>query len=575
MQRQFILAIVLSFLVIIGWQALFPAPQPPRPAPPPQKVTTAPSGDAAPSAQPTDRSVDQPAPVELNAPIVAAASEQDIVVRNGPVEAVLTTRGAAIKNWRLESYRDGLGKPLELVPQNVPDAVKPFTLRVDDDQTSAKLRDALFKPDRQEIVVTPNGTATLTFEYQDAGGLAARKEFTFSAAQPYVVRFTASVSLNGQTLNPSVQWGPALGTGVVKGGMTYAPPPQPVFYRDKDVTRVPIGKIESHRQQQGNFEFAGVDDHYFLAALVSATPGLQVRYDPVSMTAQGTGQALQFISWSVRLPSPPQNAEYFFGPKDHDVLQGIKPILVYSIDFGMFDWLVIPLLSALKWLNGYIGNYGWSIIALTVLINLAMFPLRHKSVVSMRKMQEIQPQMKAIQERYSKLKATDPARQKMNEEVMALYRQAGTNPAAGCVPMLLMFPVLIAFYAMLSVAIELRGAPFIGWIKDLSAYDPWFVTPLLMGLTQFIQTKMTPMSADPVQQRMMLFMPLMFTGMLLWAPSGLVLYWTASNVWTIAQQMITNRLIGPPPQHNMRPPAERQLKTAGAGRSPQAAKERK
>jgi YidC/Oxa1 family membrane protein insertase len=183
--------------------------------------------------------------------------------------------------------------------------------------------------------------------------------------------------------------------------------------------------------------------------------------------------------------------------------------------------------------------------------------------------------MKAIQERYSKLKATDPARQKMNEEVMALYRQAGTNPAAGCVPMLLMFPVLIAFYAMLSVAIELRGAPFIGWIKDLSTYDPWFVTPVLMGLTQFVQTKMTPMSADPVQQRMMLFMPLMFTGMLLWAPSGLVLYWTASNVWTIAQQMITNRLIGPPPQHNMRPPAERQLKTAGAGRSPQAAKERK
>jgi YidC/Oxa1 family membrane protein insertase len=575
MQRQFILAIVLSFLVIIGWQALFPPPQPPKPAIPPQKVTTAPSGDAAPSAQPVAGGVDQPAKVELSAPIVAATSVQEIVVKNGPVEAVLTTRGAALENWRLENYRDGLGNRLELVPQNVPDAVKPFTLRVDDDRTSAKLRDALFKPNQQEVVVGPGGTATLTFEYQDAEGLAARKEFTFSAAQPYVVRFTASVSLNGQALNPDVQWGPALGTGVIKGGMTYAPPPQPIFYRDKDVTRVPIGKIESHRQEQGNFEFAGVDDHYFLAALVSATQGLRVRYDPVSMTAEGTGQALQFISWSVRLPSPPQNAEYYFGPKDHDVLQSIKPILVHAIDFGMFDWLVIPLLSALKWLNGYIGNYGWSIIALTVLINLAMFPLRHKSVVSMRKMQEIQPQMKAIQERYSKLKATDPARQKMNEEVMALYRQAGTNPAAGCVPMLLMFPVLIAFYAMLSVAIELRGAPFIGWIKDLSTYDPWFVTPVLMGLTQFVQTKMTPMSADPVQQRMMLFMPLMFTGMLLWAPSGLVLYWTASNIWTIAQQMITNRLIGPPPQHNMRPPAERQLKTAGAGRSPQAAKERK
>jgi YidC/Oxa1 family membrane protein insertase len=141
--------------------------------------------------------------------------------------------------------------------------------------------------------------------------------------------------------------------------------------------------------------------------------------------------------------------------------------------------------------------------------------------------------------------------------------------------MLLTLPVLFAFYAMLSVAIELRGAPFIGWIKDLSAHDPYFVTPVLMGLTQFIQTRMQPIGGDPVQQKMMQFMPLMFAGMLLWAPSGLVLYWTASNLWTIGQQVITNRLIGPAPQQNMRPAAERQLKNAGTGRSPQAAKERK
>jgi YidC/Oxa1 family membrane protein insertase len=141
--------------------------------------------------------------------------------------------------------------------------------------------------------------------------------------------------------------------------------------------------------------------------------------------------------------------------------------------------------------------------------------------------------------------------------------------------MLLTLPVLIAFYSMLSVAIELRGAPFIGWIRDLSTYDPWYVLPVLMGATQFVQTKMTPMTGDPVQQKMMLFMPLMFAGMLLWAPSGLVLYWTASNIWTVGQQMITNKLIGPSPQHNVRPPAERQLKNAGAGRSPLAAKERK
>jgi YidC/Oxa1 family membrane protein insertase len=198
-----------------------------------------------------------------------------------------------------------------------------------------------------------------------------------------------------------------------------------------------------------------------------------------------------------------------------------------------------------------------------------MFPLRHKSVVSMRKMQEIQPEIKAIQERYKKLKVTDPARQKMNAEMMNLYRERGVNPASGCVPMLLTLPVLISFYSMLSVAIELRGAPFIGWITDLSRHDPLFITPVLMGATQFVQTKMTPTTMDPTQQKVMLLMPLMFMAFFLWAPSGLVLYWTVANMWAIGQQALTNKIIGPMPQRTVRPPAERKLKNAGAGRSAQ------
>ncbi len=233
----------------------------------------------------------------------------------------------------------------------------------------------------------------------------------------------------------------------------------------------------------------------------------------------------------------------------------------------MFSWLVVPLLRALKWVNVYIGNYGWSIIALTVLINVIMFPLRHKSVVSMRRMQEIQPEVKAIQDRYAKLKMTDPARQNQNKEMMQLYKERGVNPASGCVPMLLTLPVLFAFYAMLSVAIELRGAPFVGWIKDLSVYDPLFITPVLMGITQFIQTKMTPSTADPTQQKVMMLMPLMFMFMFIWAPSGLVLYWTVSNLWAIGQQAITNKMIGPAKVHAVRPPAERRVKNAGGGKS--------
>jgi YidC/Oxa1 family membrane protein insertase len=182
---------------------------------------------------------------------------------------------------------------------------------------------------------------------------------------------------------------------------------------------------------------------------------------------------------------------------------------------------------------------------LTILINLAMFPLRHKSVVSMRKMQELQPQMKAIQDRYAKYKVTDPERQKMNEEVMSLYKTKGVNPASGCIPMLLMMPFLFAFFAMLSAAIEIRGAEFLGWIPDLSRPDPLYIWPILMGITMFWQQKMTPSAMDPMQQRVMMLMPAMFTFMMLVSPAGLVIYWFIGNLWTIGQQYLTNYLIGP------------------------------
>jgi YidC/Oxa1 family membrane protein insertase len=230
----------------------------------------------------------------------------------------------------------------------------------------------------------------------------------------------------------------------------------------------------------------------------------------------------------------------------------------------MFAWIVVPLLGALNKINVYIGNFGWSIIALTFLINLAIFPLRHKSVVSMKKMQALQPEIKAIQDRYGKLKATDPGRQKMNAELMELYKQRGVNPASGCVPMLLTMPILFAFYSMLAYSIELRGAPFGLWIKDLSVYDPYYVAPILTGITMLVQQKMTPQTAtDPVQQKMFMLMPVIFTVMFLWAPSGLNIYWLFNNLLAIGQQYFTNRLIGP--ARIPRPAAERRLTKKGDG----------
>ena len=251
------------------------------------------------------------------------------------------------------------------------------------------------------------------------------------------------------------------------------------------------------------------------------------------------------MSYALSFPQPPSEVKFYFGPKDFDQLQRSDQQLVRTINFGWFAWLVVPLLRALKWVNGFVGNYGWSIIVLTILINIAIFPLRHKSVVSMRKMQDIQPRVKAIQERYAHLKATDPARQKMNTEMMELYKTAGVNPASGCVPMLLTMPVLFAFYALLSVAIELRGAPFMLWIQDLSQHDPLYITPIIMGATMLWQQWITPAAGmDPAQQRVMMIMPLMFTFFFLWAPSGLVVYWLFSNLLTIGQQYLTNRIVG-------------------------------
>jgi YidC/Oxa1 family membrane protein insertase len=228
----------------------------------------------------------------------------------------------------------------------------------------------------------------------------------------------------------------------------------------------------------------------------------------------------------------------------------------------------------LKWVHGYVGNYGWSIVILTVLINAIMFPLRHKSAVSMRKMQQIQPEVKSIQDRYSKLKTTDPAKQKMNQELMALYRDRGVNPASGCVPMLLTMPVFLAMWALLQTSIELRGAPWFGWIHDLSSHDQFFILPVIMVVSQFWQQRLMPTAgADPAQQKMMMFMPLVMGFIFLWLPAGALIYYVISNLWAIGQQYLTNRLLGPPNVRTVRPAAERRVKRVGGGKTEAAARE--
>jgi len=562
MERRVLLAIFLAFLVLYVWQAVFVKPVP-KPAGAQGSATTTTATAEAPAGAATSSI---PAPV---APVAAAEAapaaktlvgdtqEREVRVETQSVIAVFTNKGARLKSWRLKRYLDHEGQPQELV-EVAPNHPLPFSLRTQDEAVNTTVNGALFT-----VAGEPTGLIAspvdLRFEYRDAAGVHAVKEFHIDP-NAYLVSLRAQVKSGDRALPSAIVWGPAVGD--VGEASRYSQKAEGLLFQNGKTQRLSAKNISQQSEYEGDFRFAGVDDNYFMTVALEPGPS-KVRYQPVAIPPPSSSSTAprELVAYEIEPNAPDQATRFFFGPKDFDVLNAISPDLTKAINFGMFTVIVVPLLKSLKWVNGFVGNYGFSIIILTILINVIMFPLRHKSVVSMRKMQEIQPEVKAIQDRYAKLKATDPAKQKMNQELMALYRDRGVNPAGGCVPMLLTMPVLLAMWALLSTAIELRGAPFIGWIHDLTAHDPLYITPIIMGASQFWQQKMTPSAGmDPAQQRMMLMMPVMFTVMFLWLPAGVAIYYAVTNVWGIGQQYLTNYLIGPPKVRTIRPPAERRVK---------------
>ena len=586
MERRVLIAITLSFLVLFLFQRfVMPPPSAPlesqigatagqasgtaTPAPgsmaaltqssnapsAPAVIQSAAMGDKPVSgiATPGLRTVAPGAEVGGPTVIVGETAVREIVVETTTVRATFSNRGGRLLHWMLKDYRNEPGTPLDLVPQGIgDDVVKPFTLVVDDAAVTDRINNSLYRVvAAADSIDATTSAQTITFELSASDGLSVTKTFVIEP-KGYLVTFSAVVQLGQARLNPVIHWGPGLGDEIA-----HRPPSsffspnsvvsaQPMIYKDGAVERMAPTEAGS---QEGTFRYAGTSDHYFASLLLNQGSPVPFRIDYAPVNVPVPNEPTRFatyMTYSVRFQAPPEKSQFFFGPKSLDDLKAIDSELTRAIHFGMFSLLAVPLLGALQWVHGFVGNWGWAIVVLTILINLAMFPLRHKSVVSMKKMQELQPQMKAIQDRYAKYKITDPERQKMNTEVMELYKTKGVNPASGCVPMLLTMPFLFAFYAMLSVAIEIRGADFFGWIHNLSAPDPFFITPVLMGAAQFWQTKMTPSTADPAQQKIMMFMPLMFAFMSLSFPSGLVIYWLVSTTWTIGQQYATNYLIGAP-----------------------------
>ena len=297
----------------------------------------------------------------------------------------------------------------------------------------------------------------------------------------------------------------------------------------------------------GVLAFAGLEDAYFINLLRPTTRVDEVRIERFEFTEvadQAEPELLQVLRVLVVPRDGRFEGELLGAPKEYALLQEIGGGVERTLDFGIFGVISVFFLKALWWIYGMVGNYGTAIILLTVGIRIVLFPLMHTSTVSMRKMAKVQPKVKEIQAKYKKKKNDPQARSKMSQETMALYKEEGVNPMAGCLPVLVQLPILWALYQLFLHAIELRHAPFMLWITDLSAKDPLYVTPILMTATMWLQQKLAPQAGDPQQQRIMRMLPLIFGIMFLQFPSGLVLYWLTNNVISILQQEITLGLVG-------------------------------
>lgn len=533
MEKRIFIAIGISIALLWIWAALAPrifpelarrkAAPATRPAAPPPRATTTAAGPP----------IEQPAAIVEKKPVVpvAASSVQETVVETADYVARFSNRGAQLHSFQLKKYKTKSGELVDLVKARPPTRTDfPFAFETSDAAASRTLNTALYDvTDRTE-----RATRILEYRYTAPDGLTATKQFRFHGGE-YL--FDVSISVTPplpyrivigpgiRTLEPHEIESTVLliGNGVVQRG------------GDLDIiNREKAGRLEIF----DDAEYIGIEDNYFLEVLRPQRAGSAIlrRVDFIGPEKSVRKELYAGVN------APPDGrltASAFFGPKETELLDRYG--LGEALQYGMFGVIARFLLEALTWINTFTKNYGFAIIVLTILIKIVLYPLQHKSIVSMKKMQRLQPKMEAIKNKYKKARTDPEQRQKMNVEMMKLYQQEGINPMSGCVPILLQLPILWGFYNLLSRAIELRGAPFILWIQDLSEKDPYYITPILMTATMFIQTWITPTTGDPMQRRIFLIMPLVFGWIFKEFPSGLVVYWLVQNVLTIAQQLIMNK----------------------------------
>ena len=440
-----------------------------------------------------------------------------------------SNKGAVLKELTVKKYKDEDGEAINLV--NHENGSKyPLTILANDIAVSQILENSYYETDEESLVLDesyPNKKITMRLKHES--GLEVFREFTFNYDN-YMFNIETRITahpLANQNLKYTVIWGPGLG-GDIKSKTDYFTFSGPTTFINNERVETPEDEVNELFRHKGTLIWTAFQNKYFTAAMI---PQDGFKNAVVLNKDDGLYVGLEFQSVQSAATAVHQ---MYVGTKELGLLEDAGNKLVRVIDYGWFGnkfaFLVKPILKALNYFYGMTGNYGWAIIILTCLIKLIFSPLSHKSFKSMKGMQKIQPYVKVVQER------NKDDRQKMNQELLDLYKKHKVNPLGGCLPMLLQIPVFIALYHALFFSIELRGAPFMLWIQDLSVSDPYYVTPVLMGATMFLQQKMTPAIGDPIQQKIMMFLPIVFTFLFLSFPAGLVIYWTVNNLLTISQQ---------------------------------------
>lgn len=544
------LAIALSFLILLGYQYLFAPPMPeqePAPAGTPTQTTT-PDPSETQTTAPTVPGT--PAPSPAVAEVVVDPDARDITVDTPLYTAVISEQGGSIKSFLLKQYRSGVQKdsgPMELVPASNP-ATRPLLFSLDNG-TGTNL--PFFKAEGAQTHLNVNqGQAELVMTATMPEGVQVVRTMRFSS-DSYLI--AVQYSVENATDRP-VQVSPALVWYSVP--FPHVNPPSsylfagPMAYINDERIEVKgkeLGKGPVIRQ--GTISWTGYADSYFITTIMPEFTDSQTL--TIQETGAGRGSSRSTLSQGLATLQPHDSKAYsytlYMGPKKLTILEEVGHNLAQAVNYGWLDIIAKPMLWLLNFFHGFVKNYGVAIILLTIVIKLVFWPITQKGMKSMKNMQKLQPKIAKLREKFK----DDPA--KMNQEMMSLYKTYKINPLGGCLPMLIQIPFFIALYQVLIAAIELRHAPFMLWINDLSAPDrlwlgfdiPYLhgmpILTLLMGASMYLQQKMTPTAADPMQARIMQLLPIVFTFMFINFASGLVLYWFINNLLSMLQQYLINR----------------------------------